>query len=206
MVLFAVISIPIIANTYFSNPALSSVSKVFTDWGVIVTLMGMALGEINFLFVQFREIRSRRRGMRGEIIWPFALYAVVLSIVVTVLGIVQGTTYGTLAQQGYELFVSPGLVSIFGSQVIQFIWIAFKRFRLTNLETGLLYFGACAGLLYGVPLGQWMWPGFAPLGEWLVGYPSSGFARALQMVISTGTIAFYLRVLLGLERAHLGAE
>jgi hypothetical protein len=206
LILFAVISLPMLLTTYIDNAALKQVAGVFTDWGVIVTLMGLALGEINFIFVQTREIRARRRGMRGELIWPFALYALVLSIVVAVLGIVQGATYGTIVQQGYEIFVSPGLVSIFGSQVIQFIWIAFKRFRITNLETALLYIGAVIGLLFAVPLGTWIWPGFQTMGAWLTAYPASGFARALQMCIAIGSIAFYVRLVLGLETAYLGGE
>jgi hypothetical protein len=207
--MFAIWSLPIIVSTFVSKsafPLLNDINLKFRAYGTLVTLMGLALGTINFGFVQIREVRARRRGMRGEIIWPFALYSLVLMIVVAIIGITQGTTYGTIAQQGYAIFVTPGLVSIFGSQVIQFIWIAFKRFRITNIETGLLYFGAVVGLLFGVPLGTAIWPGFADLGSWLVGYPASGFARALQLTIAAGTIAYFVRVLIGLERSGFGAD
>jgi hypothetical protein len=83
---------------------------------------------------------------------------------------------------------------------------AFRAFRARNLEAGLLLGAAIVVLLARAPIGATLGGWLPDLAQWILDVPSNGSRRAIMMGAAVAAIATSLRVILGLERSHLGGD
>lgn len=83
---------------------------------------------------------------------------------------------------------------------------AFRAFRMRNVESALLLGAAILVMLGLVPIGRAISPLFPEIQEWIVEVPNNAGRRAIMMGAALGGIVTGLRVILGLERSHLGGE
>ncbi|MCX5747789.1 MAG: hypothetical protein NT062_35435 [Proteobacteria bacterium] len=83
---------------------------------------------------------------------------------------------------------------------------AFRAFRARNFEAGLLLGSAIIVLLARAPMGRAIAGWLPDLAQWILDIPSNGSRRAIMMGAAVGAIATGLRVILGIERSHLGGE
>ena len=81
---------------------------------------------------------------------------------------------------------------------------AFRAFRARSLEAGLLLGAAIVVLLARAPIGAQLAGWLPDLAQWILDVPSNGSRRAIMMGAAVAAIATSLRVILGLERSHLG--
>jgi len=83
---------------------------------------------------------------------------------------------------------------------------AFRAFRARNIEAGLLLGAAIIVLLARAPIGSAIAGWLPDVAQWILDVPSNGSRRAIMMGAAVGAIATGLRVILGLERSHLGGD
>jgi hypothetical protein len=83
---------------------------------------------------------------------------------------------------------------------------AFRAFRARSIEAGLLLGAAIIVLLARAPIGARLSDSLPDLAQWILDVPSNGSRRAIMMGAAVAAIATSLRVILGLERSHLGGE
>jgi len=83
---------------------------------------------------------------------------------------------------------------------------AFRAFRARNIEAALLLGSAIIVLLAQAPIGRWITTALPHLSDWILDILSNGSRRAIIMGAAVGAIATGLRVILGIERSHLGGD
>ena len=95
---------------------------------------------------------------------------------------------------------------------------SFRAFRIKSKEAGLLMFSAFIVMLGNVPLGNmisklWTWIPFigqyleiSAIKDWIMTYPSSAAQGAILIGAMLGYISSSLKIILGVERSHLGGE
>jgi hypothetical protein len=83
---------------------------------------------------------------------------------------------------------------------------AFRAFRARNAEAALLLGAAILVMLGRAPLGRSISDVFPDFGQWLIDIPNNAGRRAIMMGAAIGAIATGLRVIVGLERSHLGSD
>lgn len=83
---------------------------------------------------------------------------------------------------------------------------AFRAFRARNVEAALLLGAAILVMLGRVPIGSLLSESFPYIADWLVDVPNNAGRRAIMMGAALGAVATGLRVILGLERSHLGSD
>jgi hypothetical protein len=83
---------------------------------------------------------------------------------------------------------------------------AFRAFRARNVEAALLLGAAILVMLGRAPLGRSISDVFPDFGQWLIDIPNNAGRRAIMMGAAIGAIATGLRVIVGLERSHLGSD
>lgn len=83
---------------------------------------------------------------------------------------------------------------------------AFRAFRARNIEAALLLGAAILVMLGRAPLGRSLHDIFPDLAQWLIDIPNNAGRRAIMMGAAIGAIATGLRVILGLERSHMGSD
>jgi hypothetical protein len=83
---------------------------------------------------------------------------------------------------------------------------AFRAFRARSLEATLLLIAAVIIMLGQTPLGGLIWSGIPDIMTWILTIPNTGAKRAILFGIALGSLAFSLRIIMGIERAYLGGK
>jgi hypothetical protein len=106
----------------------------------------------------------------------------------------------------YEHVFGPANSTLFALLAFFVASAAFRAFRARNLEAALLLGAAILTMLGRVPFGRAISDVFPDLAQWILDVPSNGGRRAIMMGAAIGAIATALRVVLGIERSHLGSD
>jgi hypothetical protein len=83
---------------------------------------------------------------------------------------------------------------------------AFRAFRARNTEAALLLGAAIIVLLGRAPIGSLINQNLPDITNWIIDWPNNAGRRAIIMGAALGAIVTGLRVLLGMERQHVGGE
>ena len=203
--------------TYFI-PALQFIETVSTDWILIIQAFAIWLGALNLLKISVIKMTSKKKD------WMYAAIVVAAFLITAALGfapMVRGE--GFLADRDY-LAEGRAFAWIYNSMYVplngtMFALLAFfvasasyRAFRARNREATLLLVAACILMLGRVPLGD-MVTGFLPDGwrfsAWadvIMNYFQLAGQRAIMIGIALGIVSNSLRLVLGIERSHIGGE
>jgi hypothetical protein len=106
----------------------------------------------------------------------------------------------------YNYVFAPCNATMFALLAFFVASAAFRAFRARNIEAALLLGSAIIVLLAQAPIGRWITTSLPHLSDWILDILSNGSRRAIIMGAAVGAIATGLRVILGIERSHLGGD
>lgn len=106
----------------------------------------------------------------------------------------------------YNYVFAPCNATMFALLAFFVASAAFRAFRARNIEAALLLASAIIVLLAQAPIGRWITTSLPHLSDWILDILSNGSRRAIIMGAAVGAIATGLRVILGIERSHLGGD
>ncbi len=106
----------------------------------------------------------------------------------------------------YDHVFAPCNATMFALLAFFVASAAFRAFRARNIEAALLLGTAILMMLGRAPIGRAISDSLPDIAQWLLDVPSNGGRRAIMMGAAIGAIATGLRVILGLERSHLGGD
>jgi hypothetical protein len=115
---------------------------------------------------------------------------------------VSGRAYTWL----YDHVFAPCNATMFSLLAFFVASAAFRAFRARNLEAGLLLGAAILVMIGRAPFGGWLSSVFPMISDWILEIPNNAGRRAIMMGAGIGAVATSLRIILGLERSHLGSE
>jgi hypothetical protein len=118
----------------------------------------------------------------------------------------QWGTDGRVRTWIYDHVFAPCNATMFALLAFFVASAAFRAFRARNIEAALLLGSAIIVLVARAPIGRWISTSIPHLSQWILDIPSNGSRRAIIMGAAVGAIATGLRVILGLERSHLGGD
>jgi hypothetical protein len=203
--------------TYFI-PATRFVETVATDWILIIQAFAIWLGALNLLKLSLMKLASRKQGSL------YAAIVVVAFFVTAAAGLAPMQSSGPFLSD--HNYLAPGSIFewIYNSMYVplnatMFALLAFfvasasyRAFRARNREATLLLASACVLMLGRVPLGDAI-TGFLPEGwtmsAWadvIMNFPQLAGQRAIMIGISLGIVSTALRLVLGIERSHIGGD
>jgi len=106
----------------------------------------------------------------------------------------------------YDHVFAPCNATMFALLAFFVASAAFRAFRARNVEAALLLGTAILMMLGRAPIGRALSDSLPDVAQWLLDVPNNGGRRAIMMGAAIGAIATGLRVILGLERSHLGGD
>ncbi len=106
----------------------------------------------------------------------------------------------------YDHLFAPANSTMFALLAFFIASAAFRAFRARNSEAALLLGAAILVMIGSVPIGRAIWDGFPDIKTWIIEYANTAGRRAIIIGAALGAIATSLRVILGLERSHLGSD
>jgi hypothetical protein len=177
------------------------------EWGLILAAGAFLLGLINLIQVNLPKIVNRDPD------WQYK--AVMLgSLGIT---LVAGLAFGgddRMSGDGlykwlYDFAFTPLNATMFALLAFYIASAAFRAFRARNLEATVLLVAAAIVMIARVPLGEaipYVGEQLPQFMNWIMDVPNSAARRSIFIGAALGAVATGLRVILGLERSHLGAD
>jgi len=186
----------IIAQFYFDIPAWKTLAAELLRWNVILAAFALTLGIGGIVKLHWGRI-SRRA--------PTAFYSAATLITLAlflVIGIAQttrGTTYGWL----YDYIYNPVAATSYATTFFFITSAAYRAFRIKNSYAAVLMISAILMMLQVGAFAAFM--PFAPkISAWVWNIPTSAGMRAVVIGGALSMVGNSFRVIVGLERGHLG--
>jgi len=107
---------------------------------------------------------------------------------------------------GYDNVLLPISQTIGSLLVFYIASAAYRSFRVRSREAAVLLVAGVIVMLTTAPVGAMIWSGIPQIGKWIMDIPNTAARRAIGLGASLGGYAAMIRVLLGLERGHLGGS
>ncbi|MFP4249937.1 MAG: hypothetical protein ACLFU7_09785 [Armatimonadota bacterium] len=179
------------------------------NWGRIVAAFALVLGIQSLLRTHIEKIRRQRRD------WPYSSVAIVSFVVMVVVGIAFGHERGTGFDWMFRHIQVPLDATMFSLLAFFIASAAFRTFRARSTEATLLLVAAIIVMLGRVPgsllvmfgesgVGMWLHAVMPDVSEWIMNFPTVAAKRGIIFGVALGAIATALRIILGIERSHLG--
>jgi len=176
------------------------------EFGTLLASTAFLLGIINLIQVNLPKIIAKEKD------W-FYKAIMLLSMVVTMLfGFAEGEARMDEKQVYkwiYDYIFTPLSATMFALLAFYIASAAFRAFRARNADATILLTAACLMMIATVPIGEQI-PFFGEyllhLKSWVMDVPNVSTRRAIFVGAALGTISTGLRILLGIERSHLGGD
>lgn len=205
LVLTFVAGFLMMADFFVPHDGFRNMVAEIRQWGLIVVAFTYALGVANVAQIHGSRIGRRQRD------WPYSIVLLVSMTGMAGLGIFH--EYEAADSPFIWLFdhvYDPLSSTMFALLAFFITSAAYRAFRARSLEAGLLLTAAVLVMLGQVPVGAAIWGpdsflgGFPGVKDWIMTVPNMAAKRAILMGAALGAISTGIRVILGIERAHLG--
>ncbi|MDP2857976.1 MAG: hypothetical protein Q8P50_08370 [Bacillota bacterium] len=187
----------VIFDYFFKNSTVALLSREFLNWRIVLAAFALALGVGNLTRIHGRAVASRKQ------YWAYSCLLLATLYGYLALGLVASTT-----SKAY-LFFWDNLYQPLGGTwysitVFYMASSAWRAFRMRNVEAAVLLGAAMLAMLGAVGIGGAISPSIPVFAKWLADVPQAAALRGITIGAALGMIAVSLRVILGLERTHLG--
>lgn len=166
-------------------------------WITISMTAAVLIGTINLTRVQATNVIRRKEGWYNSLILLIVLYGYMI------LGLIQGlkgAQYDWLFQNVWVNCDS----SMFSILAFYIASAAYRAFRVRSKEATVLLVAGIIVMLGNVPLGNLLWNQIPLVRNWIMEVGNAAPMRGILLGAYIGAFAVALRILLGIERAHLG--
>ncbi len=181
-------------------PGLTEWKDTVDDWFLMVSAWAVAVGVVNLTQIHGRRVQQKREG------YGYSIWLMICMFGMAFFGIFIAKNANHEGWKFmYNQLISPMNATVYSTLVFYIGAAAYRAFRVRNLEASVLLVAAVVMMLGRVPLGKVLlgdWIGNAA--DWILNVPNSAGMRGIQIGATLGGIATALRILVGIERGHLG--
>lgn len=188
---------------YFDLGKQLGLKDTLGKWYLVSVAFAVLLGVVNMTKIHIGHIRRRKEGWWNSIVLLLCLYGYgALAI--------QQTVEGPQADWIFKNVIVPTEATIFGLIACFIASAAYRAFRVRTKEATVLLAAALIVLVGKASVGNYIVPGWGwfpslnSMADWILATPNTGGFRAITIGAFIGAFATAFRILLGLERAHLG--
>jgi len=181
-------------------PFLEQTKDVLNDWFLIAQAWAVAVGVVNLTQIHMRNVNMKREN------YGFSIWLIICMYGMAIFGIFIAKSPN---HEGWKLMyndiIAPMSATVYATLVFYIGSAAYRAFRIRSAEAAVLLVSALIMMLGSVPLGtmifgEWI----ADAATWILEVPNSAAMRGIQVGATLGAVATALRILLGIERGHLG--
>jgi len=211
LIITAIVGFTYIIQFFVPHWPFNILEGLLTSWMLIIFAFAIWLGALNLLKVSLDKISKRSRD------WPYAIITIAGFLMIAIPGFLfsGGRRFqdpGTAFDYIYQNVYSPLSSTMFAMLAFYVASASYRAFRARTKEATLLLLAAFFVMLGRVPIGDVL-SSFLPEGfrmsqmaDWIMNYPQTAGQRAIMIGIALGIVSTSLRLILGIERSHLGGE
>jgi hypothetical protein len=211
LLITAFVGITFVVQFFVPHRPFPALQGILTDWGQVIVAFAIWLGALNLMKVSAERVSRRGNG------WPYATIVIGCFLATAIVGFFfsGGPAFqdsGTPFDWIYRNVYNPLSATMFAMLAFFVASASYRAFRARNPEATLLLLAGFLVMLGRVPIGDFL-TGFLPegyrlsnLADWIMNVPNKAGQRAIMVGIALGIVSTSLRLILGIERSHLGGE
>lgn len=177
-------------------------SADLSNWVIIVAAFAVGLASVNLLKIHANNITRQRPGWFNSVLLVVSLFT--FAIIGTIARLNPASPVGGLNQKLFDHVMSPLGAAMFAILAFYIASASYRAFRMRSVEATILLVAAVLVMLGRAPIGELIWAKFPVISKWLLNVPNTAGQRAIMIGAAIGGFATSLRILLGIERGHLG--
>jgi hypothetical protein len=189
-----------IADYFIPHIGFSRIAEAINGWTIIVIAFAYVLGVANVARVNLDYIQRKGKDT------PYKIILLICLLFMMSVGIIWGIGEGTVFDWFFINVYSPMQAMMFALLAFYISSAAFRAFRIRSIQAALLAITAVLVMIGRVPIGEAIWKDFSNFAEWIMNVPQLAGKRAILIGAALGAISTGLKVIVGLERTHLGAD
>ncbi|MFP4457852.1 MAG: hypothetical protein ACLFPS_09360 [Clostridia bacterium] len=198
MVLFTVIvAVVLILDGFFNIGFIDTAASEIQSWGVIIAALALGLAFVNLSRVHIRRISLRRAN------WQYSVALVMIMFVQAIIGFID-TSSGDIYNFGFEFVLTPAGAMMYALLALWIASAAYRAFTARSIDSAILLISATLVMLGNAPIGQAIYQEMPSFKDWIMDVPNMAAQRGIMIGASIGAIALGIRILMGIERGHLG--
>ena len=181
-------------------------TAVLLEWGFILAAAANVLGLVNLVQVNLPKVIERDQD------WGYKLLMLVSMAMTLGFGLAGGDQRlqeGHVYKWLFDFVFVPLDSTMFALLAFYIASAAFRAFRARNLEASILLGAAILVMLARVPIGENLpiiGTKLVQFMNWIMDVPNTAARRAIYIGSALGAVATGLRIILGIERSHLGTD
>lgn len=209
LIITGLVGIVFVVQYFIPHWPFNRMNAWFSDWFSIVQACAIWLGALNLLKISLEKIARRKSD------WGYAVVIIASFLLITIIGFVEGESFrdpGTRFTWLYDFVYTPLSSTMFAILAFFVASASYRAFRARNFEATLLLLAAFFVMMGRVPVGDAI-TAFMPegwrltdLATWIMNFPQTAGQRAIMIGIALGIVSTSLRIILGIERSHLGGD
>jgi len=206
LIISFIVGLVMVGEFFIPHYKYRAVTSELLEWGLILAAGAFILGLVNLVQVNLPVVIQKKED------WGYKLVMLITLVVTLLIGIYSGTGRqddGEHYKWLFDYMFVPLNATMFALLAFYIASAAFRAFRARNLEATLLLAAAILVMLARVPIGE----AIPVVGDylpkvmnWIMDVPNIAGRRAIFIGAALGAVSTGLRVILGLERSHLGGE
>jgi len=211
MLITAIVGVVFVLQYFIPHWPFNQMNAWFSDWFSIISACAIWLGALNLMKISADKVYRKKKE------WGYSAVIVICFLITTIIGFVGGESFraaGTGFDWIYRFVYIPLSSTMFALLAFFVASASYRAFRARNFEATLLLLAAFFVMFGRVPIGDAV-AGFLHLPDaimpsniatWIMNVINAAGQRAIMIGIALGIVSTSLRVILGIERAHLGGD
>ena len=197
LLITTIFGLVVIFSNYFHLGRLWGLDEIAENWNIISAAFACAVGVVNLTRLHGKNVQRRRPD------WPYSLVLLVSMYFYIALTLYE-TVEGETARWIYDAYITPVGSALFGTIAFYITSAAYRVFRVRTREATVLMICAVITMLGMAPIGDVMINGWGLVARWMQDVPVAAVFRGILIGAYIGALATAMRIVLGLERAHMG--
>ena len=176
------------------------------EFGTVIASAAFLLGVINLTQVNLPKVMERQQD------WFYKFIMLASMVAMMAFGFINGADRmkdGFAYKWLFDFLFMPLNKTMFALLAFYIASAAFRAFRARNTEATVLLVAACVVMLAQVPIGEqlpFIGEYLAQFKNWLMDVPNVAARRAIFVGAALGAVSTGIRIILGIERSHLGGD
>ncbi|MBU1700836.1 MAG: DUF4149 domain-containing protein [Candidatus Eisenbacteria bacterium] len=216
-----IVGIVLVAAIFIPRSPFREMDQHFSTYFDIVAAFAFILGGGNLVRMHGDKVYRKARD------WPFSIVVLVGFLGTLIFGLLKLRMNFTIVPAGdyigtgtwfkfiFDSMFTPLSAAMFSLLGFFVASASYRAFRAKTREATLLLVSAFIILLGRTPMGHYItgwlpdslsWLDIPNLSNWILSFPNAAGQRAIMIGIALGIVSTSLKLILGMERTHLGGE
>ncbi len=197
IVLAGIVGLIQILEHFFDFEAIAAVTVELQNWVIIVSAFSLALAAINLAIIHTQKISAKKAGAFDS----------ALLLITMVFTAVAGIFWG-MESSGFKFvfnaIIDPAASAFYAMAAFHVASAAYRAFRAHNAHAAALLITGVMVMIAKAPIGEAWFPWMPTITNWIMSVLNLAGVRGIMISSAIGMICVSARILLGIDRSHLG--